>query len=102
MYESPVILIPSPPKTTFDRQGDSVVMKTIHQLGVKVDKTELLKALNYDRQQYDKGYRDGFEDSVKRLAELLREQTELESPCLFTVSTDHIDAIIKELIGDEK
>lgn len=35
------------------------VVKTCVKMGVNVDKEELLKALAYDRDQYEKGYIDG-------------------------------------------
>ena len=35
------------------------VVETCVKMGVDVDKEELLKALNYDRGQYEKGYSDG-------------------------------------------
>jgi hypothetical protein len=35
------------------------IIKAVHKYGVYVDKDELLKALKYDREQYEKGYRDG-------------------------------------------
>ena len=35
------------------------VVKTCVKMGVNVDKEELLKALAYDRDQYEKGYSDG-------------------------------------------
>ena len=35
------------------------VIKTCVKMGVNVDKEELLKALAYDRDQYEKGYADG-------------------------------------------
>lgn len=35
------------------------VVKTCVKMGVNVDKEELLKALAYDRHQYEKGYADG-------------------------------------------
>ena len=45
------------------------VMSVIKSYGIDVDRVELLKALNYDRDQYEKGYRDGkndrFNSSVK-------------------------------------
>ena len=34
-------------------------------MGLDVDREELLKALKYDRGQYEKGYADGFLDSRK-------------------------------------
>jgi hypothetical protein len=38
---------------------DSLVMKAVHEIGVEVDKEELIRALKYDRDQYEKGFRDG-------------------------------------------
>ena len=35
------------------------IVETCVKMGVNVDKEELLKALNYDRGQYEKGYADG-------------------------------------------
>ena len=40
-------------------QLEGEVMKAVQKVGVTVDKEELLKALKYDREQYEKGYRDG-------------------------------------------
>jgi len=37
------------------------------KVGVKVDKDELIKALRYDRGQYEKGYQDGIRDSAGEL-----------------------------------
>ena len=39
------------------RLEDSIV-KAVQNCGIKVDKDELIKALSYDRGQYDKGYAD--------------------------------------------
>ena len=35
------------------------VIETCVKMGVNVDKDELIKALSYDRDQYEKGYSDG-------------------------------------------
>lgn len=53
-YESPVRLIAS----QFETKIENDVMSVIQNYDIQVDKDELIKALNYDRQQYDKGYRD--------------------------------------------
>lgn len=45
--------------------ADNVLLKGIIDLGIKVDKEELLKALKYDRDQYNKGYEDGYKAGVK-------------------------------------
>lgn len=55
MYESPIDIIYGEMKTQF--QND--VTKAVQRVGVNVNKEELLKALQYDREQYLKGYKDG-------------------------------------------
>ena len=47
------------------------ICKAIKNMGVYVDKEELIKALAYDRQQYDKGYADGYSDAKKEIAEFI-------------------------------
>lgn len=44
---------------------DGFVLKTVIDCGINADKDELLKALEYDRGQYEKGYADGKADSRK-------------------------------------
>lgn len=42
------------------KQEEAAIMSEItRQIGIYVDKDELIKALNYDRQQYEKGYAAG-------------------------------------------
>lgn len=38
---------------------DEGTMKAVFEVGIHVDKEELIKALAYDRDQYNKGYREG-------------------------------------------
>jgi len=45
------------------------IMAQINQY-VSVDKEELIKALNYDRQQYEKGYQEGHIDGVLQAEKL--------------------------------
>ena len=58
MYESPISVIESA-HTEFTIDIENNVYKAIRQIEIDVDKDELIKALAYDRQQYEKGYRDG-------------------------------------------
>ena len=55
MYESPIKIIQGQLQTQLEGQ----VMKAIQNVGVVVDKEELIRALKYDRGQYSKGFRDG-------------------------------------------
>ena len=55
MYQSPIEIITRQMRTQFEDN----VFKAIQDYGIAVDKDELIKALQYDREQYEKGYRDG-------------------------------------------
>ena len=54
MYESPIEIIYSQIRT----QLEDDVLKAVKKYGINVNKEELIKALQYDRQQYEKGYED--------------------------------------------
>lgn len=54
-YESPVKVF----QDEIQMQIENEIMKAVCRVGVEVDKEELLKALKYDRGQYEKGYKDG-------------------------------------------
>ena len=55
-YESPIKMIYNDIKTRYENG----VVKAVQAYDIKVDKAELLKALKYDRAQYDKGFSDGY------------------------------------------
>lgn len=56
MYESPIKQYLSEIQT----EMESALLYTVKQkIGYGVDKAELIKALKYDREQYEKGYSDG-------------------------------------------
>lgn len=55
MYESPITIA----KRQVQTQLEEGVMKAVLDCGIIVDKEELIKALKYDRDQYQKGYEDG-------------------------------------------
>ena len=42
-------------------------MKAVRKVGVNVDKYELIKALQYDRNQYTKGYEDGKNEILNKI-----------------------------------
>lgn len=52
-YEAPIKIIMQEMQALQENQ----VYQAIQNIGVDVDKEELLKALSYDRNQYEKGYR---------------------------------------------
>lgn len=42
------------------------VCTAVQKVGIHVDKEELIKALSYDREQYDKGYADGYSNGYEQ------------------------------------
>lgn len=67
MYESPIhITFDDYPKITKQimKNQEEHIVGVINEY-VKVDKDELLKALAYDRDQYKKGYDDGYHEAKK-------------------------------------
>lgn len=54
-YKSPIEIIMGQMRT----EVDDGIYKAIQGYGVNVDKEELIRALQFDRGQYEKGYADG-------------------------------------------
>lgn len=53
-YKSPIEII----QTQMQTHVEDTIYQSVMKVGVTVDKDELLKALTYDRQQYQNGYAD--------------------------------------------
>jgi hypothetical protein len=58
-YESPIEAHWHEMQIEFDNK----VCKAVQKCDIHVDKDELIKALQYDREQYDRGYKQGYEDA---------------------------------------
>ena len=52
------------------------IFKVTQKYKVTVDEAELLKALRYDRDQYKKGYKDGYFSALARTKEMFEEMFE--------------------------
>ena len=67
-YRSPIDIIFNNPmenlRMEINKRTDEVIYKAILDVGVEVDKDELIRALNYDRKQYEKGYEAGKMDAT--------------------------------------
>lgn len=85
MYKSPIEMIMGQIRT----QQEDHVFKAVQEVGITVDKEELLKALKYDRDQYNKGYHDALV-ARSMLAEDIKEGVARE-----------IFAEIERIIGDK-
>lgn len=63
MYEGPIELIYSERMKEIKNGVDDTIFRAVMNVGIEVDKEELIKALEYDRDQYEKGYADGRKDA---------------------------------------
>ena len=73
MYESPIKIIESTIDSIYKdfvkKKDDAIFAEIQSSFGVDLDREELIRALQYDRDQYNKGYADGKRDAM---AELVR------------------------------
>jgi hypothetical protein len=60
-YESPINIIYG----EINNKLENEVLTAIHNLGIDVNKEELVRALRYDREQYQKGYEDRDKEIVR-------------------------------------
>lgn len=70
MYKSPIDLIyedMSAYMVDVAKKVDEEIWQAIVRCVPNIDKDELLRALQYDRDQYNKGYADGRRDSMDEL-----------------------------------
>lgn len=70
-YKSPVSIWLTESQKAFEEQTENQVYKEIINVGVEVDKEELLKALEYDREQYKKGFRDGANSVIEEFRRII-------------------------------
>ncbi len=93
MYESPILTtqIGDQISTELSKQEDESVFSVVKRIYVDVDKDELIKALAYDRGQYEKGYSDG---RAARDAEIVR--------CKYCVHRENVPQVITANIWCEK
>lgn len=67
MYESPIQMF----STALETKLEGEIMTAVQKYDFNVDKEELAKALKYDRDQYEKGYKDGYEAAMKKINDAL-------------------------------
>ena len=79
-WESPITKIYGDIHNEIVRQDEENYMYTITQaVGYKIDKEELLKALRYDREQYNKGYKDGVRETFIEELKKIKEEIKLNA-----------------------
>ena len=68
MYKSPIKLLVTEIQHQIVKQQDEEIYKAVLNYVPNVDKEELIRALQYDRDQYEKGYADA-KAAIKEFAE---------------------------------
>jgi hypothetical protein len=71
MYESPILITKAIDQITrqINEAAENQIFEAVLKGGVEVNREELIKALQYDRDQYDKGYEDGFRDGKNEVVQ---------------------------------
>ena len=67
MYLSPIEKIYGELQTQMVQEDERMVLETVRKVGINVDKDALIKALQYDRNQYTKGYEDGKNEVLDKI-----------------------------------
>jgi len=87
MYKSPIEIIYSGLQT----QLEGEVMRAVQSVDVNVDKDELIKALAYDRQQYEKGYADAKKEYQRPTGRWVYDDGNLEWACSECLRAAHVN-----------
>lgn len=66
-WQSPIHMIQEEIAQKVANDLDNQVYQATMRVGIEVDKDELVKALEYDRNQYRRGYMDGFLNAEKEI-----------------------------------
>lgn len=89
MYESPITIIEQVNEqlvANLNLQIENEIMRVVKSFGVNIDKEELIKLLNNDRNQYHKGYVDGIKDFAEAYKDQIKNYTGMFSDEGFYVS----------------
>lgn len=70
-YESPITLFMDEIHAQQIQHTEDCIFQAVQRVGVDVNKDELLKALKYDRDQYNEGYQVGYSSGMEVFAEAL-------------------------------
>ena len=100
-WESPVNIIEKEWETKIE--GD--IIKAIKSYNIDVDKEELIKALNYDRNQYKAGYKDALEWMRRvimlNMPDIIRYSENPDMEMQVKNINDYIDLRLKQLLESE-
>ena len=95
MYESPIEKIVGYVQSQLVESEESELMAQITQtIGYHIDRDELIRALQYDRQQYEKGYADGVADTKPRWIPVSERLPEDNTKVLVTLDATYREKVL--------
>lgn len=83
MYESPITITERFVNKAREQMENDImnnVLTVVAEYGINVNKDELFKALQYDRNQYNKGYADGYSEFAFDFYKAFREHYKAYTP----------------------
>jgi hypothetical protein len=89
-YESPINLL-TQISTELNEGIEKQIYTAIQTIGVDINKEELIKAINYDRNQYEEGYKNGYNKAKEDL------KTAIEDVSLTDMQRNVMSAILENL-----
>jgi len=89
-YVSPIQRIAKAVQARIEEHEGQILMKAVHDVGFDVNMHELMKALAYDRQQYQKGYADAMKNAVP-LDKLCEWLGKFANPCKIGIRCHYPD-----------
>lgn len=100
-WEPPIKIIEAERKTKIE--GD--IIKAIKSYDIDVNKEELIKALNYDRNQYKAGYKDALEWIQRvimlNMPDIIKYSENQDAGVQIKNINDYIDLRLKQLFESE-
>lgn len=105
MYEAPITIIEQAVEQFVKEKNaeiESYIMKVVASYEINVDKEALIKALNNDRNEYNKGYNEGINDLVERLKKgeyIVKDDKYGKYHLLIEIG--EFNEILKELSGEQ-
>ena len=80
MYESPITVTIADIVTDIVKKQEAQIFRAVQNVGINVDSAELIKALAYDRGQYQKGFSDGVKEFWNRLMVEAKKKVDYYTP----------------------
>lgn len=75
MYKPPIELTYQYNLINILQEDEGLIVKACVDVGVNVDKDELVSLLKGDRDSYDRGYKDGYDAATAKIMEALESDT---------------------------